>query len=111
MKATQHSLDAGRVKLRRPHSSARVREAFAIAIRPVLRDGAPRAVCAVCAARGPALCNARRLCAASLGVQRHLVVVHEVDALDDVDLAANGPVLALGPKRRPYLSCCTQSEA
>ena len=111
MKATQHLLDAGRIKLRRPHASAGVREAFAIAIGLVLRDGAPRAICAVRAARGPALRNARRLCAASLGVQRHLVVVHEVDALDDVDLAANGPVLALGPKRRPYLSCCTQSEA
>ena len=111
MKATQHLLDAGRIKLRRPHSSAGVREAFAIAIGLVLRDGAPRAVCAVRAARSPALRDARRLCAASLSVQRHLVVAHEVDALDDVDLAADGPVLALSPKRRPYLSCCTQSEA
>lgn len=35
-------------------------------------------------------------------MQRHLVVRHLVHGLHDVDLAALGPVLALGPEAGPH---------
>lgn len=59
-----------------------------------------RAIERACLAR---LIRVGRCAAAGVRVQRHLVVGHEVDALDDVDLAIMRPVVALGPDRRPYL--------
>ena len=94
----QNSQDARAVNLCRPDSSARARKRRAKAVRLLLRNstagigGAVRAPC--CTTLG----HRRRLRAAVLRMKRHLIVGHEVDGLDDVDLAADGPVLAFRPE-------------
>jgi hypothetical protein len=41
--------------------------------------------------------------AAGLSVQRHLVVGHKINTLNNIDFAVQRPVVALGPNTRPYL--------
>ena len=40
---------------------------------------------------------------AGLGMQSHLVELHEIDTLDDIDFTIGRPVVALGPDTRPDL--------
>ena len=63
----------------------------------------PRRRRAVRPARRARLVRARGGEAPRERVQRHLVVGHEVDTLDDVDFAVVWPVVALCPDAGPYL--------
>ena len=82
--APEPHVDPRHVELRRPHAATRAREARAEAVRLGLAHGAAGAVRAVRRAERARLLDLVRRDAPRGRVERHLVVVHEVDALDDV---------------------------
>ena len=102
------SQDTALIELCRPDTSAGRRKVRAEAVGLCLRNSTTgRRVDtrrAVRANRLAELLDVGGLRAACRGMQRHLVVAHQVDALDNVNLAAGRPVGALGPEPRPYLT-------
>lgn len=89
----RHSLDAGLVELSSPDSTSSRSELGAVAFLRLVGDGAASTLRAVRAA----------LSAAAGGVNGHLVGLHQVDSLDDIDLATSGPVGSFGPETGPHL--------
>lgn len=69
-------------------------------------DGTPSRHRTVRASRLTCLVRARGGGTAGERVQRHLVVRHEVDAFNDVDLAVVRPVVAFRPYAWPDLLDC-----
>ena len=96
-----HAQDSRHVKHRRPYSSPVIRKPLPKAVRLALAHRAPRLGRAVRRARDARLVRPVRAEAARERVQRHLVARHAVHALEDVDLAAVGPVRAARPEGGP----------
>ena len=121
--APEPHVDSRNIELRRPHASASRSEAGSEAVRLRLMDGAARAVGTVCSPELTRLLNLARRNTAIGRVHGHLVVVHEVDAFDEVcsethrgiavktrwnetdvehtDFAIVGPLGTLRPECRP----------
>jgi hypothetical protein len=87
------SINPRYVHLQRPHPAARIRERLSVAIRLGLCGKTSTAQRTVILQQRPtlALGRIRGSKASVVCVERDLVVRLEVDALDDVDLAAIGP--------------------
>lgn len=96
-----HSLDSTDVELSRPYSTSSSGKSILIAVRLVLHNYAPRTSATIQARITPRLRRIGGMKTASGGMQRHLVVRIQIDALDDVDFAVVWPKRALGPKRGP----------
>ena len=97
----EYSLNPADIKLRSPHSPTGSGKPRPIRVLLRLHHHAPRARATILSRVPPGLQHRVILQTTPGGMQRHLVVRVQVDALDDVDFAVVGPERTLRPECRP----------